>query len=76
MEARKEELNKKLLAVLTEKQRQTWKQMLGEPFKFAQPGFGGPGGPGGQRGPGGPGGPGGGGQGGGGRRGGGGGGGQ
>lgn len=54
MEAQREELNKKLLAVLTSNQRNTWNSMLGQPFKFQQPGFGGgPGGPGGQGGRGG-----------------------
>lgn len=53
MEARREELNKKLLAVLTSNQRSTWNSMLGEPFKFQRPGFGGPGGPGGPGGQGG-----------------------
>jgi hypothetical protein len=57
MEKRREEMNKKVLAVLTADQRSKWQTMLGKPFKLTQPAFG-PGGPGGPP----PGGPGGGGQ--------------
>lgn len=53
MEKKREELNRKVLAVLTADQRSTWNSMIGKPFKLTQQGFG-PGGPG--RGPGGPGG--------------------
>ncbi|HJP82330.1 MAG TPA: hypothetical protein VJ835_02390 [Fimbriimonadaceae bacterium] len=47
-----EELNAKILAVLTGQQRSKWNSMLGKPFKIehpqGRPGFGGPGGPGGR----------------------------
>ncbi len=58
MAENKARTEKQILAVLTGDQRSKWEQMLGKPFKFAQPnmGFGG-----GMRGPGGPGGRGGGG---------------
>ncbi|GBC90668.1 MAG: hypothetical protein N2045_10225 [Fimbriimonadales bacterium] len=57
-EKARQELENKILAVLTPAQREKWNQMLGKPFQFEGgrgfgPGFGGPrggfGGPGGQR---------------------------
>lgn len=55
MEKRQEELNRKILAVLTADQKAKWNSLLGKPFKIEHPqGFpGGPGGRGGQGGPGG-----------------------
>jgi hypothetical protein len=55
----RQEVEQKVLAVLTSDQRQKWQDMLGKPFKFEEPqrGPGGfPGGPGGPPPPGGPGG--------------------
>lgn len=55
MRKHREEIEGKVLAVLTKDQRAKWDAMIGKPFKFEQPpmgpGFRGPGGPGGPGGP-------------------------
>jgi hypothetical protein len=53
MKKHREEIEAKILGVLTSGQKDKWKAMLGKPFKFDEMPPMGPGGPGGFRGPGG-----------------------
>jgi hypothetical protein len=56
MKKHRQEIEAKILAVLTASQKSEWQAMLGKPFKFDEMPPMGPGGPGGFGGPGGPGG--------------------
>ena len=51
MEALRKQTDEKITALLTDDQKKQWKEMLGAPFTFPTPRFGGPGGRGGFGGP-------------------------